>query len=151
MDKTFGAISRLLSGHMLGHAFTLLRPWVADTLKAGSNMSLNNRLQSLEKNYRYVVDYFMSPEDDPNREEVTEELIREAFILLDDVYLEKRLQESTSYEFRQMLQFIANPVSPRIESENDLEGPPRVFRFFWLTRHLEDFDLNILDEYVHNP
>ena len=151
MDKTFGAISRLLSGHMLGHAFTLLRPWVADTLKNGAGMSLNNRLQSLEKNYRYVVDYFMSPEDDPNREEVTEELIREAFILLDDVYLEKRLKESTSYEFRQMLQFIAHPVSPRIESENDLEGPPQVFRFFWLTRHLEEFDLNVLDEYVHNP
>lgn len=151
MDKTFNVISRLLSGHMLGHAFTLLRPWVADTLKSDANMSLSNRLQSLEKNYRYVVDYFMSPEDDPNREEVTEELIREAFILLDDVYLEKRLQESTSYEFRQMLQFMANPVSPRVESENDLEGPPQVFRFFWLTRHLEDFDLDVLDEYIHNP
>ena len=87
MDKTFGVISRLLSGHMLGHAFTLLRPWVADALKNGANVSLNNRLQSLEKNYRYVVDYFMSPEDDPNREEVTVELIREAFILLDYIYL----------------------------------------------------------------
>ena len=151
MERTFNVISRLLSGHMLGHAFTLLHPWVADILKNNANLSLNNRLRSLEKNYRYVVDYFMSAEDDPNREEVTENLIREAFILLDDIYLEKRLQESTSYEFRQMLQFIANPVGPRVESEDDIDGPPQVFRFFWLTRRLEDFDLNVLDEYIHNP
>lgn len=151
MEKVFGTISRLLSGHMLGHAFTLLRPWVAEALKKGASESLSNRLQSLEKNYRYVVDYFMSPEDDPNREEVTEELVREAFILLDDIYLEKRLQESTSYEFRQMLQFIANPVGPRVESEDDIDGPPQVFRFFWLCKNIEDFDLNVLDEYIHNP
>ena len=151
MDKTYSAISRLLAGHMLGHAFDLLRPWVVDLLKTKGDRTLSNRLQSLEQNYRYVVDYFMSPEDDPLRQEVTESLIREAFILLDEVYLEKRLRESKSYEFLQMLKFQAEPVGPRVASEDDLNGPPQVFRFFWLCKHIEDFDLDVLDEYIHNP
>ena len=136
---------------MLGHAFTLLRPWVKDLVKQPGGHALSDRLQSLEKNYRYVVDYFMSAEDDPHREEVTESLIHEAFLLLDDVYLEKRLKDSTSYEFRQMLQFQSSPVGPQVDGEDNIDGPPQVFRFFWLTKHLEDFDLDVLDEYIHNP
>lgn len=151
MDKTFSAISRLLSGHMLGHAFDLMRPWVVDLLKASGDRTLSNRLQSLEQNYKYVVEYFMSPEDDPLRQDVTESLIREAFILLDEIYLEKRLRESKSYEFLQMLKMQAEPVSPRVESEDDIDGPPQVFRFFWLCKRLEEFDLDVLDEYIHNP
>ena len=151
MDKAFSTISRLLAGHMLGHAFTLLKSWVADLSGRPGFRTFSDRLQSLEKNYQYVIEYFMSAEDDPHREEVTESLIREAFLLLDEVYLEKRLKDSTSYEFRQMLKFQAEPIGPRVESEDDVDGPPQVFKFFWLTKKLEDFDLDMLDEYIHNP
>ena len=136
---------------MLGHAFNRLRPWVADLLKKTGDPAFSNRLQSLEKSYGYVVEYFMSPENDPLREDVMESLIREAYILLDEVYLEKRLQESSAYEFRQMLEFQANPVGPRVASKDDIDGPPQVFRFFWLTKRLEQFDLDVLDEYIHDP
>ena len=151
MDKTFGAISRLLAGHMLGHAFELMRPWVVELLKVTGDATPSNRLQSLQQNYQYVVEYFMNDEDNMLREEVTESLIREAFMLLDEVYLEKRLRESKSYEFLQMLKLQAEAVGPRVESEDDLNGPPQVFRFFWLCKRLEDFDLDVLDEYIHNP
>lgn len=151
MDNTYLVISRLLSGHMPGHAFALTRVWAADVLKSRKLYPLRDRLESLQKNYGFAVDYFMSDRDDPYREEMVESLIHDAYVLLDEIYLEKRLSESTSYEFRQMLQFQAQPVSPHVQSEDDLDGPPQVFRFFWLTKQLEEFDLDVLGKYVDNP
>lgn len=151
MEKTYQLISRNIAGHLLNNAFALLRPWVAGFSSAGESNPWSDRLQSLQKNYRYLSDYFLSGADDPHREEVMAALVREAYILLDDVYLEKRLRESTAYEFRQMLAAEAEQLTPIVVSENDLQGPPQVFRFFWLTRHLEEWELSILIQYVENP
>ena len=151
MEKTFAAISRSLSGQMLSNAFALMRPWIVElSTKDGQSSGWSDRFQSLQHNYQYLVDYFRSGEDDPQRSEVTQALIREAYMLADEAYLEKRLQESFSYEFSQMLAFQMAPVSPYVQSEDDLNGPPQVFRFFWLCKHLEDFDLDVLEKYIAN-
>ena len=149
MDKAFLTISKSLSGMMLGHALTLLRPWVAELSKNGQT-TLSDRLQSLQENYQYVVDYYLSGEDDPYRSEVIHSLTREAYLLLDEVWLEKRLHESTSYEFQQMLALQANPSSPYVENKDDVAGPPQVFQFFWLCKTLEEFDLEVLYGYIHD-
>lgn len=133
---------------MLNNAFALLRPWVADLTKDGKSIGWSDRFQSLQQNYQYMVDYYLSGKEDPKRSEVTHSLIREAYILLDEVYLEKQLRESLNFEFIQMHAFAKKPVSPRVASKDDVAGPPQVFRFFWLCKRLEEFDLDVLSEYV---
>lgn len=149
MEKTFAAICRSLSGHMLNNAFALLRSWIVELSKDGQT-GLSDRFQSLEKNYQIMVDYYLSGEEDPQRSEITQSLIRESLVLTDEAYLEMRLRTLHTYEVRQMLDFQTNPLSPNVPNEDDIDGPPQVFRFFWLCKHIEEFDLDVLEQYIAN-
>jgi len=117
MQTVFNAASRSLSGRMLGHALAVMRPMAQDL----GDASFTERLDAIRRNYRYVADYFMSGSDDPQRSEVIRSLVREAYELLDDMYLRQRQKESLSYEFREMLR----PVEGSANAED-------AFRYFWL-------------------
>lgn len=109
---------------MLGHALTMLRPIVAES---GENYV--DRWLSLQKNYQYVADYFMSGKDDPHREEVIDLLIRDAYLLLDEIYLQKRKKESSSMEIIELAR-----------APHSFDTPADAFRFFWLS-DLQEWDL----------
>lgn len=119
---------------MLGHALAIMRP----AAQALSDPSLSDRLDSLRSNYRLLTDYYMSGADDPHRSELMEALVREAYELLDEIWLRKRCAESTAYEFREMLR-------PAEQSSD----APSAFRYFWLgpvdEAHLLRFDALIAD------
>ena len=150
MQKTYQAISRLLAGHMPGYALDLMRPWAEDVVRITANYVYMNRLKYQQDNYNDMVQGFMN-QDDELRKEIDSLLIRDAFLLLDDLWLFKRMKESKSYEFLEMIKLQVESPSPRIEDEDDIDGPPRVFRYFWLKQHISEEDLNILDEYILNP
>lgn len=128
MQRSYSLIGKSINGRMLLHAFALMRPWVAES----ENTSISDRLQSLEKNYRMTVDWFMSGADDPQRSEVVDSLVRESWLLLDDLYLERRRRECTSYEFTEMLR-------PNVGFSKAEDA----FRYFWL-RSLEEWDYDSL-------
>lgn len=102
---------------MLGHALALMNPWAKELTDA----PYLERWQTINRNYRLVSDYYMSGADDPQRMEVIDSLVRDAYLLLDDMYLRRRLNESTDYEFREMLR----PAEAATDAAS-------VFRYFWL-------------------
>lgn len=128
MQTFFNAVQKSLNGRMLGHALALMKP-LAQELTGEPYM---DRWQTISRNYRLVADYFMQGADDPQRTDVIDSLVREAYQLLDDMYLRKRMQESTSYEIREMLR-------PTETSDNAADA----FRYFWLgpvdDAHLQRF------------
>ena len=87
MNDSFVKIEAALSKKMLNHACLLLRPFVAKQ----TDSNLSDRLQSIETNYRYLTDYFLSGGDDPERTIIINQLTAEAYRLLDTLILEENL------------------------------------------------------------
>lgn len=135
MQNIYKAISHSLSGRMLGHALTLLHPWVKEL--GGTYV---DRWTVIRTNYQYVADYYLSGNDDAQRVEVIDGLVRDAYGLLDDAYRQKRLNDSTSYEFSEMLR----------DETADNSTPERTFRHYWL-RPVGEEGLNQLLQLSGNP
>lgn len=83
MNDTCKTIEKALNKKLLNRALQLLRPLVTKH----PDSSLSDRLQSLETNYRYLTDYFLSGGDDPERTIIINQLIAETYRLLDAILL----------------------------------------------------------------
>ena len=118
---------------MLGHALAILRPVVMET----GNALLADQLQSIQQNYRYLVDYFLSGTNDPRRSELIDAMIHDTYELVDEVYLAHRLQNNTDYEFREMLR-PDNCVIPTYPDPESVDNADPTFRTMWLSKPDDD-------------
>ncbi len=71
----------LLSEERLYESLQLLKPLAVKT----SDFRHIDRLQSLEQNYNYLIQYFVSGANDPERDIIFHHLIAETFLLYDDI------------------------------------------------------------------
>lgn len=122
---------------MLGHALAMLRPWVNDL----DDILLRNRLQSIYDNYRLLTDYYLSGHDDVRRQEVLNGLVADAFRLLDEVYLRKRIDSSSGID-------VIRSTKPLSLAE--CCTPEKAFEYYWLAR-LEEADRNRFQIWMHDP
>lgn len=90
MNDTYLVIEKTLNKKLLNRALQLLRPLVAKQ----SDSTLSDRLQSLETNYHYLTGYFLSGGNDPDRTVIINQLIAEAYKLLDDLVLADNMNSS---------------------------------------------------------
>ena len=130
---------------MLGHALAVLRPVVMET----GDASLADQLQSIQQNYRYLVDYFLSGTDDPRRSELIDAMIHDTYELLDEVFLAHRMQNNTDYEFREMLR-PENGVIPTYPDPESVDNANPTFRTMWLSKPDEEH-LQLLRTLIADP
>ncbi len=67
---------------LLYQALRQMRSWLK---KSGANAQWEERLNSIQQNYNYLVQYFLSGQDDPNRARIFNHLTIEAYALFDDM------------------------------------------------------------------
>ncbi len=98
LDEQRDTIERALGERMINHCLTILKVWIAEL---GVD-TYANRYHSIEQNYRYLFDYYLSS-DDPERERLLDEMTGEAYRLVDDVYADiclkrGRVQEQHGFD-----------------------------------------------------
>ncbi len=81
MDNKFNAINRKLSKHLLYDALFEIKIMLINL----QDSALSDRWHSIEQNYQYLIDYFLSDQNDPDRERIFMQLTAEAVLLLEDV------------------------------------------------------------------
>lgn len=145
MDKFYTLISKSLRSRMLGHALALMRPVVTKM----NNVGFIERLDNLQQNYRYMMDYFLSGADDPHRMDLLDNMTKEAYQLLDEMYLDYRLENTTDYEFLAMLRPEAQSIPTYPEKESTENANP-TFRTMWLSSP-DASHLRLLRELIDDP
>lgn len=93
LDEQRDTIERALGERMINHCLTILKVWIAEL---GVD-TYANRYHSIEQNYRYLFDYYLSS-DDPERERLLDEMTGEAYRLVDDVYADVCLKRGRVQE-----------------------------------------------------
>ncbi len=125
-------IENSLSGRMLGHAFALLKPIVAES----KDDDLKGQLKQLTAEYQSVCDNFLSGGDN-EASGTLDDLVRLSFLFADEVLLNKRMRESTSYEVRELLK----PLPLEHSGLSDL------FRYFYLAK-LKEIDIEEVQLFI---
>ncbi len=121
-------IELLLSKRNLYAALQQMKPLAIET----SDFRMTDRLQSLEQNYSYLIDYFSSGKDDPERQYVFNRLTAETFILLDDI---NALNKSSS----QLLKDMKSKAIAYSPTENKYSVLKHLFYRAWLGSETEIF------------
>ncbi|MBQ9706242.1 MAG: tetratricopeptide repeat protein [Paludibacteraceae bacterium] len=80
-DREKAAAHALASGRL----YQALRLMHNPALESG-DYSLSDRLQSLEQNYSYLLNYFSSGNNDPQRDDLLRQMTAEGWLLLDDIH-----------------------------------------------------------------
>lgn len=129
LEEQRNIIERALSERMLHHVLTILRQWTKEVGTA----RYEDRIQSLEDNYRCTFDYFLG-NDDADRDEVLGRLSHDAYCLADELYGDIRIKRGMSPELNDF-------------NADDTES---VLRYFATCVHLREEDLDWFDEVVHD-
>ena len=93
-------LEHALSECMLNHAFIILRSWVDELLsKRGEDLvrygTYPDRINSLQSSYDRLFDFYLTT-DDPERNGILEEMTRETYRLVDEVYADLRMSRGTA-------------------------------------------------------
>jgi len=97
IHATYKNALRYLSLGQLKNAFDTTRALV-DELQIGE---FADRLEELQQNYRYLLNYFIEGIEDPQRKSVYNKLIAKSFILNSELREELLLRNSSNFEFTQ--------------------------------------------------
>ena len=97
IHATFKSISHFLVSGQVKNAFDKIRVLV-DELQIGEYV---DRLNDLEQNYRFLLHYFITGVDDPQRKTVYNKLIAKIFVLNSELREELILRNSSNYEYTQ--------------------------------------------------
>ena len=111
-------LEHALSECMLNHAFTILRSWVRELLGKRGKESARygayvDRINSLQAGYDRLFDFYLTT-DDPERNAILEEMTRETYRLVDEVYADLRMSRG---------------LSPKMHGFNP-DNPDSVIRYF---------------------
>lgn len=93
-------VERHLNMRQLYHALVLLRSLIAKHPQEGRS----DRYHSIESNYRFLTDYFLSGGDDPQRDIIINQLILEAYKLLDEIVFDNNRNKPSRKLLLQHLQ-----------------------------------------------
>ncbi len=93
-------IEGLLSTRQLYHALVLIRKLIAKYPQDGRS----DRYHSIENNYRFLMDYFLSGGNDPQRESIIDQLVVEAYKLFDEIEYDKNRNNPLRQQLLQHLQ-----------------------------------------------
>lgn len=130
LDEQRNIIERALAEQMLYHALTILRQWAKEV---GADL-YSDRIQSLEQNYRYAFNYFLS-NDDSDRDGILVRLTYDVYRLADELYGDVRIKRGLS---PQMVGF--NP-----------DNPESVMHYFSACVHFQEEDLDWLRDAIYDP
>jgi len=97
IHATFKSISHFLVSGQVKNAFDKIRVLV-DELQIGEYV---DRLNDLEQNYRFLLHYYITGVDDPQRKTVYNKLIAKIFVLNSELREELILRNSSNYEYTQ--------------------------------------------------
>jgi len=97
IHATFKTISHFLVLGQVKNAFDKIRVLV-DELQIGE---YGDRLEDLEQNYRFLLHYYITGVDDPQRKTVYNKLIAKIFVLNSELREELILRNSSNYEYTQ--------------------------------------------------
>jgi len=113
IHSTFKSALQFLSIGQLKNAFEKTKALV-DELQIGD---YSDRLNDLQQNYQYLLQYFIAGVEDPQRKSVYNKLIAKVFILNNELREELLLRNSSNFEYSQKRYF---PYSKRYTSANEL-------------------------------
>lgn len=113
IHATFKLALQSLASGKLKNAFEKTKLLV-DELQIGE---FSDRLQDLQQNYQYLLHYYISGVDDPQRKTVYNKLVAKIFILNSELREELLLRNSSNYEYSQKRYF---PFSKRYTSASEL-------------------------------
>lgn len=125
LDEQRDVIERALGERMLNHAFMILHQWLQEI----GFEQYGDRLQSLEQNYDALFRYFLTA-DDPDRENVLNEMTGEVYRLADSIFIDISLKRGT---IPQMIGF----------NRDNMES---VIRYFGSCPRLRDEDYDYMRE-----
>ena len=97
IHATFKSISHFLVSGQVKNAFDKIRVLVNE-LQIGEYA---DRLEDLEQNYRFLLHYYITGVDDPQRKTVYNKLIAKIFVLNSELREELILRNSSNYEYTQ--------------------------------------------------
>ena len=101
IHSTYTSISNLLSIGHLKRAFDKTK-LLTNEIQLGKYSDL---LEELEQNYRFLLNYFVSGIEDPERKIIYNKLIARLFILNSEVYEDLMRLNSSSFEYTQVRYF----------------------------------------------
>ena len=133
MNENTKIISLLGEGHLYD-TLQLLKPLALKT----SDFRLTDRLQSIEQNYRFLIEYFASGVEDNDREHILQQLYRQTFILYDDI----RKSGASQSKNLLMMQATAADYKPQ---DNKYSHLREIFYSTWLGTRAND-NLLVTDE-----
>lgn len=113
IHATFKSALQFLSLGKLKNAFEKTKVLV-DELQIGE---FADRLQDLQKNYEYLLHYYITGVDDPQRKIVYNKLVAKIFVLNSELREELLLRNSSNFEYSQKRYF---PFSRRYGSASEL-------------------------------
>lgn len=125
LDEQRDVIERALGERMLNHAFVLLHQWLQEI----GFERYGDRLQSLEQNYEALFRYFLTT-DDPDRENVLNEMTGETYRLADSALVDISLKRGV---IPQMIGF-------------NRDNTESVIRYFGFCPRLREEDLDFIRE-----
>ena len=91
LEEQLNIIDHGLGERMLNHAFTLVNQWIIE-LGFGDYQS---RMHQLLDDYNRTFEYYLSM-DLPERDEQLDKLTHNAYMLVDEIYVELRLKRGLS-------------------------------------------------------
>ncbi len=95
IDTTYKAILRFVSASRLKPAFDRIKMMI-DDLQYGE---FSDRFNELERNYKFLLDYYLKGVQDPERKSVYSKLVAKLLILLADVREELMMKNSSNFEY----------------------------------------------------
>jgi tetratricopeptide (TPR) repeat protein len=113
IQTVYQTILKFLGTGQLKNAFEKTRLLV-DELQIGE---FSDRLNELQLNYHYLLHYYVTGVEDPERKTVYNKLIAKTFVLNSELMEELLLRNSSNYEFTQKRYF---PYSKRYNSLGEL-------------------------------
>jgi tetratricopeptide (TPR) repeat protein len=94
---TYKSANHLLSNGQLKNALLKIQNLVNE-LQVGE---YNDRLEEIQQNYRFLLQYFIAGTEDPQRKSVYNKLIAKIFVLNSELREELQIRNSTNFEYTQ--------------------------------------------------
>ncbi len=126
MEEKCKNVAEVLNRRLLYHAITLMKPLV---FMPDAENNWSDRLLSLQQNYDYLTQYFSAGQNDPEREIILNQMIAEAYRLLDEINAQCKREHLILARVR-----MENPCTRQNEykdAENPINSYKQVFHTFW--------------------
>ncbi|MDP4238585.1 MAG: CDC27 family protein [Bacteroidota bacterium] len=120
IHATYKSISHFLVLGQIKNAFDKAKVLVNE-LQIGE---YSDRLEDLQQNYRFLLHYYITGADDPQRKSVYNKLIAKIFVLNSELREELILRNSSNYEYTQKRYY---PHTKRYNSTTDLFNALKYF------------------------